>query len=266
MAPARAGGGTAEPSSSNVVARVSAILGAFGDNVRALGLSELARRSGLPKTTVHRLAGDLVEARLLERDGTAFRLGLRLFEIGQRVPDQRTLREVALPYMADLREASRATVNLAVLEGRDVVYVEILRAHNAPAVLGLAKSGGRLPAHATGVGKAMMAFLAPDELDAILARPLRKMNGGRTITDPARLRHVLAATRQTAIAYDLEESGPGVVCAATPVFGPGGRMMAGLSVSGFREKIVLEHVSSAVRTSALTLSRALGAPGPPGRS
>lgn len=247
---------------SNVVDRVSAILGAFEDDVRSLGLSELARRSGLAKSTVHRLALDLVATRLLERDGTAFRLGLRLFEIGQRVPNQRTLREVALPYMADLREATHQTINLAVLEGRDVVYVEILRAHHAPAALGLAKSGGRLPAHCTGVGKAMLAFLPPDELDAFLGQPLRRMSG-RTITDPARLREVLATTRETAIAFDLEESGAGVVCAATPVFGPGGQMMAGLSVSGYRQKIVLEHVASAVRTSALALSRMLGAPASP---
>lgn len=247
--------------SSNVVDRVSAILGAFEDDVRCLGLSELARRAGLPKSTVHRLALDLVETRLLERDGTAFRLGLRLFEIGQRVPDQRTLREVALPYMADLREATHQTINLAVLEGRDVVYVEILRAHDAPAALGAAKSGGRLPAHATGVGKAMLAFLPPAGLDEFLAVPLRRLNKGRTITDPTRLREVLATTRETSIAYDLEESGPGVVCAATPVFGPGDEMMAGLSVSGSRQRMVLEHVASAVRTSALALSRALGAPG-----
>ncbi|NED58929.1 helix-turn-helix domain-containing protein, partial [Micromonospora aurantiaca] len=87
---------------------------------------------GLPKSTAHRIALDLAEAGLLERDGARVRLGLRLFEIGQRVPRQRVLRDAAVPYMSDLREATRQTVHLAVLEGTEVVYVEILGSPGGP--------------------------------------------------------------------------------------------------------------------------------------
>lgn len=241
--------------SAKVVERVSDILAAFGDDARTLGLSELARRTGLPKTTVHRLARDLVACRILERDGTSFRLGLRMFEMGQRV--QRTLREVAIPYMADLREATKQTVNLAVLEGGDVVYVEILRPHGAPAALTQARSGGRLPAHATGVGKALLAFSPPEVIDQVLARPLVRMSG-RTVVSPRRIREDLAMIRKAGVAFDVEESAPGLLCAACPILGPGGRLLGGLSVSGFRHQMILDNVASAVRMSALALSRALG--------
>ncbi|MGQ0617553.1 MAG: IclR family transcriptional regulator [Acidimicrobiia bacterium] len=247
----------------SVIDRASLILGAFDDEVRLLGLSELARRAGLPKATVYRLALDLVACRLLERDGTGFCLGLRLFELGQRVPHQRSLRHAAAPYMADLREATRQTVNLGVLEGRDVVYVEILRQRNAAPALSLARTGGRLPAHCTALGKALLAFSSPGTLSAFFAEPLERMSA-RTIVDPQHLNEMFEAVRDTGVAYDLEESAPGLMCAASPVFGPDRRLIAALSVSGRSHEMILEHVSLAVRTSALSVSRALGALPVPG--
>nr|WP_245956674.1 helix-turn-helix domain-containing protein [Nonomuraea fuscirosea] len=104
--------------------RIAAILSAFSPGDNLLGVTQIARRTSLPRSTVHRLAADLVSCGLLERHGTGIRLGLRLFELGQRVPRRRLLRQAALPYMADLREATGQTVHLAVLEGCEVVYLE----------------------------------------------------------------------------------------------------------------------------------------------
>ena len=117
--------------------RIASVLDAFRDDRDALTLSELARRAALPKTTTHRLTGELVRCGLLERADGELRLGLKLFELGQLVPQQRSLRDAARPVMADLREATRHSVNLGILEGADVVYVDILA---GPARSGLSRA------------------------------------------------------------------------------------------------------------------------------
>ena len=144
----------------SVIGRAAALLGAFDARHLSLGISELSRRSGLPKSTTARLAAELTEHGFLERaDGSDLKLGTRLFELGELASRQRKLREVALPYMADLRQVSRQTVHLAVLVGTEVMYVEIVRSRDAPRMP--SEVGGRLPAHAAGVGKALLAF-SPD--------------------------------------------------------------------------------------------------------
>jgi DNA-binding IclR family transcriptional regulator len=186
-------------------------------------------------------------------------LGIGLFELGQRVPRQRNLREIATPFMADLREATGHTVTLAVLDGRDVVYVELLRARNAPASLRKAKIGGRLPAHATGVGKALLAFSEDDVVEEYIRLPLERL-AARTVGDPGVLRTALKEIRRDGIAYDREESAAGLMCAAAPVFeGHAREVAAAISIAGQDEKISLENMTSAVRMTALAISRALGA-------
>ncbi|WP_395109564.1 IclR family transcriptional regulator [Actinomadura sp. SCN-SB] len=240
------------------LSRIMSILDAFRAEEDAVGVAELARRTGLPKSTVHRIALSLVEARLLERHGSGVRLGLRLFELGQRVPRQRALRDAALPYMSDLREATRQTVHLAVLEGSEVVYVEILASPGGPPLP--SRVGGRLPAHATGVGKAILAFSPPEVSRAVLDGELPRLSTRSTVA-PGLLARELAVIRKEGVAYDHEESGQGVVCAASPVLGPGGEVLGALSVSGWSNRMPLRHVAPAVHTAALALSRTLGGDG-----
>lgn len=246
--------------SSGVVAgRLVAILDAFrlggGDS---LGVSELARRTGLAKATVHRLVGHLVETGLLERDGQTVRLGSKLFELGQRVPRQRDLRDAARPAMADLRDATGHTVHLAVREGAEVLYVDILPGPDAPATP--ATIGGRWPVHATGVGKAMLAFASAADREALLAGPLPRVSA-RTVSAPGLLAKELATIAAAGIAFDREESKAGLVCAASPIFDPDG-VVAAVSVSGWSTRTDLDRVAAAVRTAALTISRGLGAAAP----
>ncbi|GAA2408980.1 IclR family transcriptional regulator [Actinomadura vinacea] len=235
--------------------RVVAVLNAFRAEENAVGAAELARRTGLPKSTVHRIALSLVAEGLLERHGSGVRLGLRMFEIGQRVPRQRALRDAALPYMSDLREATGHTVHLAVLEGREVVYVEILRAPGGPPLP--SRVGGRLPAHATGVGKAILAFSPPEVARAVLDGELPRLSERSTVA-PGLLARELVGIRRAGVAFDHEESGHGVVCAASPVLGRGGEVLAALSVSGRSSRVRLNRVAPAVHTAALALSRTLG--------
>jgi IclR family acetate operon transcriptional repressor len=235
--------------------RVVVVLGAFKSEESAVSPAELARRVGLPKSTVHRIVAALVEEGLLERQAARVQLGVRLFEIGQRVPRQRVLRDAARPYLHDLGEATRQTVHLAILEGSQVVYVDILVGPGAPPLP--SRVGGRLPAHATGVGKAMLAFSPPELVQAILDAGLPRVSERSTVA-PGLLAKELASIRQTGVAYDHEESGPGIVCAASPVLGANGEVLGALSVSGWSTRMRLDQVSPAVRTAALALSRTLG--------
>ena len=254
MCPAHAGNG-----GFSAAGRITSILEAFRDDHDALPLSELARRAGLPKTTAHRLVGELVRCGLLERADGRLRLGLKLFELGQLVPQQRSLRDAARPVLADLREATRHSVNLGILEGSDVVYVDILAGPDSPRLP--TRVGGRWPAHATAIGKAILAFSDPGTAQAVIDAGLGRVSE-RTITAPGRLRAELDRIRDCGLAYDYEESRPGLVCVASPVHGPGG-VAGALSVSGWSATLKADRAGPAAHTAALTVSRALGAPVPP---
>lgn len=155
--------------------------------------------------------------------------------------------------MEDLRTATGASVHLAILDGTEVVYLQVLAAKQAPPMN--SRRGGRLPAHVTGVGKAMLAFADPDLVQRVLATGLPRLTP-RSITTPGHLRRELAAIQASGIAYDREESNLGVLCAAAPVFGPDGDVKAAMSVSGFNRRAA-PRMAPAVQTAALALSRDL---------
>lgn len=241
---------------ASVLERGLSLLGVFDADHPELGISDLARLSGLPKSTVHRLAAELVRLRLLEPAGSRLRLGIRLFELGQLVERQSSLREAALPFMEDLREATGNSVHLAVMEGIEVVYVEILKARGFRALP--SRIGGRLPAHATGVGKAILAFGPPATVTARVEAGLTRLSP-HTIATPGGLARELRTIRADGVSFDRQESDIGIVCVAAPVFGPDGVVRAALSVTGRAERLDTRRMAPAVRTAALALSRTLSA-------
>nr|NLI49719.1 IclR family transcriptional regulator [Propionibacterium sp.] len=237
----------------SVIKRASLLLEGFGPDRQTLSLADLIRSSGLPRSTAHRLAEELTELGWLNRVDGGYQLGMRLFELGELVPVQRNLSQLALPHMEDLRTATGASVHLAILDGTEVVYLQVLSAKQAPPMN--SRRGGRLPAHVTGVGKAMLAFADPQTVQRVLATGLPPMTP-RSITTPGHLNRELAAIRASGIAYDREESNVGVLCAAAPVFGPDGGVRAAISVSGFNRRLA-PRMGPAVQTAALALSREL---------
>jgi DNA-binding IclR family transcriptional regulator len=251
----------AEESSTSVVRRISALLAAFEAHEAGVGVNELSRRTGIPKATVSRLVKELAGVGLLERSGTKVGLGLRLFELGECASRRRSVREVALPFMADLREASGQTIHLAVLDHTDVVYVEILRGRDAPRFPSAV--GRRLPAHATGVGKALIAESSNEVFDAVIAAGLKRV-GPRTITAPAQLRRQLRWIASSGLAYEHEESAPGIACVASAIHGEGGPPVAAVSASGWIGKVDIRRVGPAVRTTALSIARVLTSGADPG--
>lgn len=235
-----------------MIGRVAAILGSFSRQDRVLGVTELARRTGLAKSTTSRIVQELVVHQFLERSGTGVRLGMRVFELGETAERPRALRKLALASMSDLRNAVHLAVHLAVLEGAEVVYIEILPARDTPQLP--SRVGGRMPAHATGVGKALLAFSDEDLVEEVLDAGLRRV-GPRTITDAARLHRELARIRATGVAYEREESGPGIACAAACIRGGYGAPLAAISAAGWDTDFDVRRVGLAVQTAALAISR-----------
>jgi len=241
----------------SVLERAFSILGAYGPPDRKLTLAEMTRRTGIPKATVHRLAGELLELGMLEGERGVYRLGMRIFELGQLVPLQRDLREAAMPFMQDLFEAAHETVHLAVLHGTEVLYIEKISGHRR--VKAGSRVGGRLPAHCTAVGKAILAVSPPGALEAVLAAGLAPRTAF-TITAPDVLRRQLATVARVGVAYEREESDLGVTCAASPVYGFGHHVVAAISITGPVGRLQPERYAPTVRFAALALSRQLGSP------
>lgn len=236
------------------IARGARVLQTLADVGGPLGVSELSRRCGFSKSSMQRVLQALQQSGMLERDGTRYRLGLTLFEWGQQVPRQRDLRDAARPFMADLAQATGHQVHLAVLDVSDVVYLEVVRGAGSPALP--TRMGSRWPAHGTGIGKAILAYSHSDDLEDVLASGLPKLSE-RTIAAPGSFLAELGRIRERGVAFDLEESRAGIACAACPVFGNTGEVLAGISVSGWHSRINLEQTAAAVRTAALSLSRTL---------
>lgn len=245
---------SAERENSTMISRVSAVLMAYTHDERELTVSELSRRTGIPKPSTSRIAAELVDYGLLERDGTQLRLGIRLFELGQQASRSTDLRRAAFPTMSELMKATGQTVHLAVLEGREVVYVQILRSRLTPPLP--SRVGGRLPAHATGVGKALLAYAGDAAIDELLNVELERV-GPRTIVDQARLRRELSTIRENRLAYEVEESTANVACAAAPILDYRGTAIAAISVSVHLTLTDVTKVGAAVSTAARALSRQL---------
>lgn len=234
---------------------VLAILETFDHAHRRLGIREIARRSGVPRSTAHRVVTRLLERGALERgeDGRV-QVGVRLFEIGTLAPTHTTIRDAAAPYAHHLSEFTQLTVNVATREGTEVVYLEKIATRVA---VPHTRVGGRAHLHATGLGKAILAFCPPAFIDEVLAAPLAATTN-RTITDPARLRAELALIRARRVAFDLEEFQPGIFCVASPILDASGAPVAAISVTDATRRTQAELHAGAVRTAALAIGRALG--------
>ncbi|WP_308259407.1 IclR family transcriptional regulator [Pseudonocardia sp. H11422] len=239
---------------NSVLGRALTLLTAFRPGDAELSLAELCRRTGIPKATAHRLLGELAEWDVVERTPTGVRLGMRLFELGTMAPRQRGLREAAAPFLADLFEATHETVHLAVPDGVDVVYLQKLDGRRGPPVA--SRIGGRMPAHCTGVGKALLAFGPPDRLAAVLAAGLRRRTP-RTVVAPGLFDQELAAVRRNGVAEEHEESTVGIACVAAPVLDADGLALAAVSITGWANRLDTARLAPAVRTAALGISRVL---------
>ncbi|MCU1551737.1 MAG: Transcriptional regulator, IclR family [Glaciihabitans sp.] len=250
-------GGDAAPGPS-VASRMFAVIDAFTapTAVRALTLTAIAERAGLPLSTTHRMVGEWVAWGGLTRlDDGRYSLGLRLWEVGVQTPTARNLRTIALPYLEDLYEVAHEHVHLAILDGLDALYVEKLSGHRAVRVI--SRVGGRLPLHATGVGLVLLAHAPSDVIDEYLAKPLPQFLPS-TVTSPDVLRKRLADIRALGVAFMSEEMTAGSSSVAAPILDRTGQVVAAVSVVTPTTPTRDPAHEAAVRQAARGISRSLG--------
>jgi len=248
-------GGAAQPGRT-VTSRVLAVLLSFDETHARLRLAELARRSGLAVTTTHRIVGELVAGDVLDRlaDGS-YVVGRRLWRLGLLAPVHLELRAVAAPFMQDLYAATRQNVHLAVRHGLAALYVERVSGRGSvPVVSG---AGRRLPLHATGVGKVLLAHAPPE----VVAEALASLTAVTrcTITDPGRMRRELADVRRRGYARTAEEMTLGTCSVAVPVSTPDGEVVAALGLVTTTVARDLPRLAVAVQVAAASVGRSLPA-------
>jgi DNA-binding IclR family transcriptional regulator len=242
----------------SVISKVVALLEAFTVADPELSLNELALRAGLPLSTAYRLATELVEWGGLERaEGGGYRVGLRLWEIGSLASRSAGIREVALPFMQDLYETTHENVHLAVRDGHEALYVEKITGRRSVAIK--TRRGGRLPLHATGVGKVLLAFGPAELLDEVLAAGLRRYSP-HTVVAPGHLRRSLADIRRTGVGFAHEEITPGAVSVAAPILASTGDAVAAISIVSHSTGANLRRLAPAVRMASACISRGLRDP------
>lgn len=231
----------------SVLGRVDSIIGAFDGADDALSLHELTERTGLPKSTVHRMVDQLVAIGWVERDVSGYRIGMRLFEIGGLASRRSRLSDLAYPHLHALSVATGLAVQMAILDGTDVVYLERIPARGFQLPT---RQGGRQPAYCTALGKAMLAFD-----DMARAEVLAQELPGRTpqtLTDTRDLGIELERIAETGLAFDHQESYEGLACVAAPLRSSG-RAIGAVSVTGPVKRIDLHAVAPLVRNTAAAI-------------
>jgi IclR family transcriptional regulator, KDG regulon repressor len=241
------------------VRNAARLLKELGQAGGELGVSELARRLGLGKSTVHRLLATLTAERILEHDPAAgtYRLGLVMYELGARVSTHRLLHDAATSVIEELRNVTRETVQIAVLDGREVVYVERLESPHTLRLFG--RIGHRMPAHCTSTGKVLLAFLAQERLEVMLSQWRLERRTPRTITSPPQLLAELARVRARGWADNLGESEAGVSSVAAPIRNARGEVIAAVSAAGPTMRVNGDSLRGFFRASVVNAAEAISA-------
>jgi DNA-binding IclR family transcriptional regulator len=243
--------GEARPS---VVDRVFCVLESCAGSSRALTLVDLGERTGLPKTTLHRMCWKLVELGILAHADDGFRIGTKLFALGSMSPDLRRLRAVAMPYLHQLVQLTGWATNLAVASDSRVLVVEEVYGGQAGSRTRMV--GARLPLHATAIGKALLAGYDEDRLDALLGPRLLRPYTSTTVVRPNLLRDQLEKVCQTGVAYSHEEWAQGTSGVAAPVT-VNGQVVAAVAVVGPPGESAMRSRAPHVRTAANRIGHAL---------
>lgn len=211
----------------SVLGRVVRILAVFQPDRPEVAVTAIARSSGLHVATVSRLVAQLVEHGLLERtDSGQVRIGLRLWELGQRASPTRSLREAAMPYLEDLHAVVGHHVQLGVLDGSEVIFTERLSAPHA--VVNYTRIAGRLPLHASSSGLVLLAHGPAELQETILARTLERFTD-HTVVEPGELRRLLARIRREGAVVTPGFIHPDATGVAVPVRDGAGDVVAALS-------------------------------------
>jgi DNA-binding IclR family transcriptional regulator len=209
--------------------KLLAVLGTFHRERQSQTLTQISHRTGLPLSTTHRVVAELAEWGALERgpDGS-WHVGLRLWAVASAAPRTAILRDVSLPFMQDLYEATHENIQLAVREGTEMVFIERIAGHRSVELLTMV--GSRFPLAATGMGRVLLAHAPADIREAVLEAPLHAWTR-YTITDPEVLLSQLNGIRREQVFVSDRQLSETTLAVAAPVrVGPAGPVDAALGV------------------------------------
>jgi IclR family KDG regulon transcriptional repressor len=245
-----------------VIDRAVALLDCFTLEGPELGVGELSRLTGISKGTVHRLLGALQRHRVIEQNPVSrrYRLGFKLFELGNRAIARVDHVDRAEAFLHRLAKETGETTHLAVLDQGMTFYVAKMEGWHSLRMP--SQVGRRLSSHCTGVGKALLAFASPDELERIVAEHGLQRFTDRTITSMAGLKRELARIRRVGYSVDRGEIEDGLYCVGAPVRDYTGGVVAAVSIAGPSTRIndrTIPGLAKAVVATAADVSNALGA-------
>jgi IclR family pca regulon transcriptional regulator len=254
-----------EPRYSQSLERGLAILGCFTPEKPVLGIADLADELGMSRSTTHRYVITLVALGYLEQGASRkYRLGLRVTDLGMSALNSTGLREHSRPYLEELRQRTSYTVNLAVLDGSEILYVDRARSFRrgqSKIDLGLAL-GSRLPAYCTSMGKLLLAYLPEPEQRSLLGDMKLAKRGPNTITSKKNLRSELEHVREESFAVNDEELAPGLQSIAAPVRSDTREVIAAVNMAAHSSMISLEelveHLGPHLVSTADRISARLG--------
>jgi IclR family KDG regulon transcriptional repressor len=237
-----------------------ALLKCFSAEEHELGVSDLSRKLGVAKSTVHRLARTLIADGMLEQnpENEKYRLGIALFGLGALVRRRMNLSSEARQDLFALRNVTGETVQLAILDGADIMFVYNLESTQAIRVN--SDIGVRKPAFCTASGRAILAFQSDEAVREVLASRLERRTP-RTETDPARLRKLLSEVKARGFSIEDEESEAGMRAIAAPVRGAGGIVVGSVAVAGPVQRLskdTLARFAPQVIRTAEAISARLG--------
>ena len=238
------------------------ILETLSKNKSALGVTEIGKKVGLSKSTVHRTLQTLVWRGYVEKDldNDLYKLGLKIVELASTLLNDMDIRKIAGPVMEQAATTLEEAVHLVLLDNGEVVYIDT-KTSSSKIINMYSRVGRRAPVHATAVGKAMLAFL-PEEtaIEIIKKRGLRKITE-TTITDADKLMEHLKKIRIDKIGHDDEENEVGIHCIATPILDYTGLVVGGVSVSGPASRMIekgLEEMGAIIKKVGEEISTRMG--------
>jgi IclR family transcriptional regulator, pca regulon regulatory protein len=236
------------------------ILSSFSSRQPLIGVSEVARTVGLSRSTTHRYITTLAALGYLLQDGPTrkYRLGPRVLDLGFSAISSMELRELAAPHLQELSDETGHTVNMAILDGQDILYIERCRSARAgqrEIDLNL-HIGARLPAYCTSMGKVLLANLAEAELAARLDRVELSRRGPNTLADRVSLLAELHRVREQGIAVNNEELAYGLRSIAVPIHDQGGIVVAAINLAVHRSMVSMEDL--VIRLTAASISARAG--------
>ena len=241
-------------------AKTMQILEALSEFDKSATLQELTEHTGLPKSSVYVILATLETLRYVERDAAnMFRLGPKAVQIGAAATQNTNLSQHFHQAARKIVEECGETVQLAILDQTEVIYVA--REDGTRQVQLVSNIGRRLPAHATGLGKALLAALPDEYIDALYARRQLTVLTAHTISSVNQLKAELILTRERGYAHDNQESAEGLQCLAAPIFDHTGQAIAAISVSFLSARAKPDHfqcVLASVTSAAKAISERMG--------